>query len=97
MTVTGGSSCESKSYQILDCKRFFCGIVFRNVTATSGRTEVQMSVSDPAQAALAEATSTIDRDARLSPGMAIIAVVALSVMAWAIVVLVAMGLRAAFS
>jgi len=54
-----------------------------------------MIISDPVDAAQADATSTIDRDGRLPPGMAILAIGVLSSLSWAVVVLVGLGLRAA--
>ena len=55
-----------------------------------------MSISDPVDMAHAEPTSTLGREARLPPGVAVVAIVVLSAAAWAAVVLGALGLAAAF-
>lgn len=50
-----------------------------------------MSVSDPAHVAQVEPKSALDREARLPPAMAFVTIGVLSAVAWAIVVLVAIG------
>jgi hypothetical protein len=54
--------------------------------ATQGRTGGEMSISESADMAQAERTSTLDRGARLSPGTALIAIAVLSAASWAVVV-----------
>jgi hypothetical protein len=54
--------------------------------ATQRRTEDNMSISEPADMARAESTSTLDQEIRLSPGSALVVIVVLSAAAWSAVV-----------
>jgi len=55
-----------------------------------------MSVSDPVDVARAEPSSTTNREARLPLPVAIAAIAVLAVCCWSAVILVAIGLGAAF-
>jgi hypothetical protein len=55
-----------------------------------------MTISDQLHVAQADAVLTTDREARLRPAAAILAIVLLASVSWGIVVMVAVGLHSAF-
>jgi hypothetical protein len=55
-----------------------------------------MSVSDPVDVARAEPSSTTNQEARLPPAVAVAAIGVLAVFCWSVIVLAAIGFRAAF-
>jgi hypothetical protein len=84
--------CRERLQKNYIAKVFFAISYWSGVDAALSRTEDVMTVSDPVQTAHAEQGLTSDRETRLPPVVALVAIVALSAFCWSAIVGVAIEL-----